>query len=105
MAIGSVRQLRAKFLAAEELFVKALVLDEDNPDTVNLYSWMPADLGHLKQAVRMPATGSKKQRPSLALWRRLGLLMSSATRSKLLTGAAIYSTRPASWWPHGRRSA
>ena len=42
MALGSLQMLRMKFLSAGELFAKALTLDEDNPDTLNLYGMMPS---------------------------------------------------------------
>ena len=42
MALGSLQILRMKFLSAGELFAKTLTLDEDNPDTLNLYGMMPS---------------------------------------------------------------
>ena len=44
---------RGKYLLAEEFYSKALALDPNNPDALNLYSTLLAGVGRLKEALAM----------------------------------------------------
>jgi adenylate cyclase len=44
---------RGKFLLAEEFYSKALALDPNNPDALDLYSTLVAGVGRLKEALAM----------------------------------------------------
>ena len=53
LSLGGVQQRRGKFLTAEELYSKALALDPNNPDALQGYSQLLADVGRLKEALAM----------------------------------------------------
>ena len=49
----AVQATRGKFLLAEELYSKALALDPNNPDALDLYGNLLAGVGRLKEALAM----------------------------------------------------
>jgi TolB-like protein len=53
MALGLVQAHQGKYVAASELFARALALDPENPDTLHVYSGILADLGYVKQAIAL----------------------------------------------------
>jgi TolB-like protein/DNA-binding SARP family transcriptional activator len=53
LALGMAQEQRGKFLEAEELFSKALMLDTNNPDILHRYSLLMAEVGRVKEALAM----------------------------------------------------
>jgi TolB-like protein len=53
LALAVTQDRRGKFLLADEMYSKALLLDPYNPDSLHEYSHMLAGLGYLKQALAM----------------------------------------------------
>jgi len=53
LAMGYVQQVRGKWQAAEELYLKALALDANNPDALHLSGLLLAEVGRVKDALVM----------------------------------------------------
>jgi TolB-like protein len=51
--LGNVQTHKAGQVAAEDLYLKALKLDPNDPDTIDLYSRFLAGMGRLKEALQM----------------------------------------------------
>jgi TolB-like protein len=52
-ALALVQQRRGRLLQSEETFLKALALDPDNPEALNLYSNLLSSVGQLKEDLAM----------------------------------------------------
>ena len=51
LSLGVTQDRRGKFLHAEELYLKALTLDSNNPDALHAHSLLLAGVGRLKEAL------------------------------------------------------